>query len=320
MSLIKRCIIFLLVCCLAPAFSLGIAVEYPNRPIELVIPFSAGTSSDLIGRRLAEIAQKHLGVKIIINNKPGGTGVTGYAYIHSSKPDGYTIGTGTSTLVSHKVFSNSPVGHNDVEVVILSDTEPRILCVPASSKYQTLEEIIDDAKRIPGKIKWGTSSGALLICSGDFFRAAGIDVKVIPSGGGGVHSAIQASGGHVDMSFTGMFEVKAQIAANLLRPIALYSYTHSDVYPGVPTFMEHGYPVRFPHVRGIITPPGVEKYKLEILNNAFKKAVESDEFKEFCASNSSEILGISFEDAKKVLDDLEAAFKEIQIEMQTTAK
>lgn len=320
MNLIKRSIIYLLLCCLLQAISVGIAAEYPNRPIEFVIPFNPGTSSDLIGRRIAEITQKYLGVKFIINNKPGGTGANGYAYIHSSKPDGYTIGIGTSTLVAHKIFGNSPIDHNDVEVVILNDSEPRVLCVPANSKYQSLEEIIDDAKRIPGKITWGTSSGTLLTASGDFFRAAGIEVKVIPSGGGGVQSTLQASGGHVDMSFTGLVEAKAQIEANLLRPIAFYSHTRSDIYPDVPTFMEYGYPVRFLHVRGIITPPGVEKDKLEILNDAFKKAVDSEEFKEFCSKNSSEILGVSFEDARRVLDDLEAAFKEMRLEMQNTAK
>lgn len=315
MDLFKGCQILLLSYFLMLAFDIGIAAEYPSRPITMVIPHDSGAPTDLIGRRLAEIAQKNLGVKINIINKPGGTGAIGHAYIYNSKPDGYTIGMANSNLVAHKVFGNSPIDHNDVEVVIISDSEERILCVPADSKYHTLEEIITDAKQNPGRITWATSSGTLLLCSEDFFRAAGIDMKVVPSSGSGAQPAIQASGGHVDMVFTGLLSAQPHIAANLLRPIALYAGGRIDTLPDTPTFAEQGYPVLFRHIRGIITPLGVDKNKLEILNDAFKKAVESKEFKEFCTKNSSVIIDASFEDAKTILNKLEKDFKEIRQKM-----
>lgn len=315
MSTFKQSLIFILSFALAQTLATGIAAEYPSRPIEMIIPYDAGASSDLIGRRLAEIAQKFLEVRIIIVNKPGGTGATGYTYIHNSKPDGYTIGLATSTLVAHKIFGNCPIDHHDVEVVILTDGEPLLLFVPTNSKYQTLEDIIADAKQNPGKIKWGTSSGNLLLCSEGIFRTAGIDVKVIPSSKSGAQPIIQAIGGHVDMAFTGLLGAQSPIAANLLRPIAMYTNERVDQFPDVPTFAEYGYPIRFRHVRGIITPPGVEKNKLEILNDAFRKAVESEEFKEFCDKNSSEIIGASFQDADAILSGLEKDFKETQREM-----
>lgn len=287
------------------------AETYPNRPIQLVIPYDPGTGSDLIGRLVAELAQEHLGVKITIANKPGGGGAPGSAFVKNAKPDGYLIGIVTSALVAQKVYGTLPFDHHDMEVVILFHSSPSVLCVPASSKYTSFKEVIEDAKAHPGDISWATGSGNLLTCSRDIFHHAGVEFKVLPSKGGGLQPAIQASGGHVDMSFTNILEAKPQIDAGLLRPLAVYAKERIESLPAIPTFEEYGYPVRCLIVRGIMTPPGVDREKLEILNNAFTKAVASDRYKEFVARNEGIVMSVSFEDAVELLDEQQKTIEEV---------
>lgn len=281
-----------------------LGTEYPDRPIEMVIPFDSGSSSDQTGRLIAELAQEYLGQKVLVNNKPGGAGAIGLTYIKNSKPDGYVIGLATSTLASHKAFGNLPFDHHDVEVVFFFHADSCILVVPSNSPFKTLTDLIDHAKARPGELLWATSSrgGPLNIMSTDFFKQANIKVKIVPSGGGGAKPAIQASGGHVDAALVAFAEAKAQIEAGLLRPLALYANERFSRLPDIPTFKEYGFPVYMTGIRGIITPLGVAKEKLNVLHDAFKKASESKEFKEYCERTYSPPFYASFDKAVAILD------------------
>lgn len=287
------------------------AAAYPNRPIEMIIPFDPGTASDLIGRLAAELAQEHLGTKINITNKPGGSGATGYTFIKNSKPNGYIIGLGTTTLVSHKILGKLPFDHHAVEVVLLFQTSPTLLCVPANSPYKTLDDVIKDARERPGEISWATASGNLLTISLGFFQQAGLKFKVVPSGGGGAQPVILATGGHVDMAFSNILEAKAQLDAGLLRPLAVNAPSRMESFPDIPTFQELGYSMPSSAIRGIITPLGVDPEHLKILNNAFRKAIASQKFHDFVANTSGVVLEASFGDAMKLLDEQQAVFEKI---------
>lgn len=300
----------IILCCFHSEFS-ALALDYPSRPIEMVIPFEPGSGTDVIGRLIADLAQEHLGTRIIINNKPGGAGASGYTYIKNSKPNGYVIGVANSALTSHKIFGNLSFDHNDVEVIILTHTSPSVLVVPAKSKYTTFQEILDDARMQPGKITWGTAAGNALACSRDIFNHAGVTFKVVPFGGGALQPVIQTSGGHVDMSLSNYLEARTQIEAGLLRPIAVYAKKRIETLPDIPTFEELGYPVRCPVVRGVIAPPGVDKEKLNILNDAFKKAVASQKYQEFVQNSAGVALSESFEDAMKILNEQQKANQEV---------
>lgn len=292
-------------------FNVSVASDYPNRQIEMVIPFDAGSGTDITARILGELVEEYLGVKITFNNRPGGAGATGYTYIKNSKPDGYTIGLANSTIASHKIFGNLPFDYHDVNVIVAVHSSPSVLCVPNQSKYHSLEDIMHDAKERPGKISWATSSGNALICSKDFFYHSGLEFKVIPSGGGTIEPAIQASGGHVDMALTNFVDARMQIEAGLLRPIVVYSKNRLKEFAEIPTFEELGFPVRCPLMRFIIAPPGVDSEKLEILNDAFQKAIASKRYQEYIVTNSSIALNAAFGDAVALLDEQKKAFVEV---------
>lgn len=293
-------------------YSLAEAAEYPNRTIEMIIPFDPGSGTDVIGRLAAELAQESLGVKIHCTNKPGGAGATGLTFIKNSKPDGYTIGISNSTLVSHKVFDKLPFDHHDVEVVTIFNSIPNLMCVPAASPYNTLDDIIADAKKRPGEISWACATGNMLLISQAFFKESGLKFKVVPSGGGAIQPVIQALGGHVDISYPSVVESKTQIEAGLLRPIVVNAEERLSFIPDIPTFRELGYEkIPAPTIRMIITPSGVDRDKLEILNSAFRKAFATEKFRNFVEGASGVVLDASFEDAMKLLDEREAMFREL---------
>lgn len=311
MKRIVQFIYMTLLCLNAPSHFHAVASEYPTRPIEMIISADPGSGTDLIGRMAAELAQEFLGVKITITNKPGGAGAIGCTFVKNSKPDGYCIGMTTSTLVSHKVFGKLPFDHHDVEVVLLFQTSPNLLCVLMDSPYKTLDDLIADAIKRPGQISWATASGNLLITSNVFFRESGAQFKVIPSGGGGVQPAVQVLGGHVDVAYVNILEAKPQIEAGMLRPLVINAETRLSEFPDIPTFQELGYQVPSPIMRGIITPPGVERERLVLLNNAFRNATSTQKFRDFVKNNAGIVLDASFDDAMDLLNKQEAAFRTI---------
>ncbi len=303
MALFLNCLLYMI-----NAVSYADASDYPDRSIEMVIPFESGTAIDVLGRILSGLAEKELGVKIVLNNKPGGAGATGYTYVKNSRPDGYTLSLVNSTIASHKVFGNLPFDYDDVEVILIFESSPSVLCVPSNSKYKSFGDVIADAKERPGQIVYATASGNLLNGTRDFCYHAGIQFKILPFGGGGQQPVIQASGGHVDISFTNILDTKAPIEAGLLRPLAVYGKKRIDFLPDIPTFEELGYPVRCPVIRGLIAPPGVPKEKLEIINAAFRKAVSDPKYIDFVRNSAGTPMDASFTDAIDILDEQRNAF------------
>lgn len=291
--------------------AMATATDFPSRPIELIVPFEAGSASDVMGRLLAEMVEKEIGVKVLVNNKPGGAGATGYTYTKNCRPDGYTICMFNSTIASHKIFGNLPFDYRDMDVILLVQASPSILCVPTQSKYHKLEEIIADAKQRPEQISWAVSAGNVLMGTRDFCDQADIRLKVIPFGGGNMQPVLQASGGQVDMCFSNIIESQSPIEAGLLRPIAAYSKKRIDFLPDIPTFEELGYEVRCPVVRGVVAPPGVPKERLNIINEAFQKVVTSEQYVNFVRSSSGSSMNAAFEDSLAVLDEQRMAFQNI---------
>lgn len=289
----------------------ALAEEYPVRPIQFIIPFDPGTASDQVGRFIVSLAEKESSLKFVITNRPGGAGAVGYTVIRSTRPDGYTIGLGTSTLASHKVYNNIDFDHNDVETVLIFHSEPFILCVPAKSAYKTLKDFVDDAKERPDAltIATGAPGGMIYVATTDFLSQAGIRVRIIPSSGGGAQPAIQAGGGHVDASLTSIMEAQAQIDAGNLRALALYANERVERLPDVPSLAELGYSTPIKGIRGIIAPSGTPREYLRVIHDAFKKAMDTPEYRSFVTGNSGIVLYGGFEDARKLLDVEQQAFR-----------
>ncbi len=308
----KNLYVILLMATLLPAAPVRAedASGYPSKPIRFIIPFDPGTSSDQVGRILSKLAEPHLGASIQAVNRPGGGGGTGFTSIKNAKADGYTIGMGTASLAGHKVHGNLDFDHNDVETPIIVHFDPPLMSVAANTPFNTLAEFIHEAKRRPGEliIATGVPGTNLYVGVADFMAQAGIDLRIVPCGGGGAQPAILAGGGHVDACLSSPIESRAQIEAGNIRPLVYFNTTRHVGMPDIPSLDEEGYKATVFGVRGIITPKGVPVEILQKIHDAFKAAMDDPAYKEFVEKSSSLVLYAGMEDAKGIYTQQQAAF------------
>ncbi|MDK2887980.1 MAG: putative tricarboxylic transport rane protein [Thermoanaerobacter sp.] len=287
--------------------------KFPNKPITLICPYDAGGGSDQVTRFLASIAEKELGVPINVVNMPGGSGATGYAELTKREPDGYTLCTTTSTIVTHKLLGNLDVNHRDYELVFGYNYEPAAIGVNASRGWNTLEDFIKYCKKNPGKVSMGTSAfgGIWNIATHAAMPVLGVQWNVVPAGGGGAQPVVQAAGGKIDAVTASPLEMNAQVQAGKLKILAVMSDERLESFPDIPTFKELGYDLSVTTTRAIIAPKGTPQDRIKVLYEAFAKAAESQKYKDFLKTQGSGWMSEDGEAMLKYYDEQEKEFEKI---------
>ncbi len=264
------------------------AEEYPVKPIFLIVPIEAGSDGDIITRPLAEKAAGILGKPIVVVNKPGAGSSIGYREIYGAKPDGYTIGMATITIVTNKISGLLSVDYHDFTLMGTFYRMYADLFASTKTKnpFKTAKEVMAYAKANPGSLKVATSSvgSSLWIGTMSFISGTGIDLNVIPSAGGGGYAITQAAGGHTDLAVTHMASAKPQIDAGNLRFLAVIGDERDPNYPEVPTLKELGYNVGWESFGTIIGPPKMPQYAVDKLRNAFRMAATDPQYHKFLVS------------------------------------
>lgn len=252
------------------------AQAFPNKPIQLVIPFAPGDTDQML-RPFVDKMGEFLGQPIVMNYKPGAGGGVGAGSVAASKADGYTIvGSSPGSLVVVPLANKEVKYTTDSFQPIAALSEGALmLVVPAASPYKNIKDLVEQAKKAPGKITF-TSSGALGIThllAEIFSQDAGIKLSHIPYQGSA--PAITALlGGHVDMASTAIAPAQAHIKAGTLRPLAVFSDKRLKAYPDVPTLREMGYKLGSPTLYGILAPKDTPKEVVDALHGAARKVVE----------------------------------------------
>jgi len=290
-----------------PAFA---QANYPTKPITLVCQFAAGGSTDLLGRALANAAGKNLGKPMVVENKPGASGTIGVDYVLKSKPDGYTLlTTSTGNFTSTPLIQTAPYDPNkDVRHIINVATHPIILVVHGDSQWKTVEEFVDFVKKNPGKLKFGqnTPGGTTHMAMESFRKAAGLDMKMVPFGGGGAEVVAQLLGKHVDVAVLHPQEVTEFLNSKKLRALVVFSEKKVRTIPDVPTAKEKGWNVVMGVAKGISGPAGLPDDVVKKLHDAFRKAMDDDAFKE-AAKKTGDLDYLDYmsgEDTAKFLQDM----------------
>lgn len=207
---------------------------YPSRPISLVVPFAAGGIADLTARVVAEAMSADLGQPIVIDNRPGAGNVVGSTAVANARPDGYTLlllsnGNAISASLFRKLPYDVERAFSPISTVGFFDLT---LLAPPSSRYRTVAELIDDARKRPGKVTIGTiSPGSTQHLAAELFKTtAGIDALVVPyKASPAVLGAVRA--GEVDVAFEFLGPMLAQIRGGIARALAVTSQAR---YPGLP--------------------------------------------------------------------------------------
>lgn len=256
---------------------------FPEKPVKLVVPFSAGGGADLIARTLAVELAKELGQPVIVENKPGAGTIIGSDLVAKSAPDGYTL------LVSSIAHSVNPTladklpysTERDFMPVAMTVRSPNVLVVRADSPFKTVKDIVDAAKANPNKLTYaspgnGTSShlaGAL------FEDLAKVRLQHVAYKGS-AQALTDLLGGQTDILFGTSGSVGGFIESGKLRALAVTSLTRSTAYPSVPTMVEAGvagYATEGWY--GIHAPAGTPAAVIDRLNAAVRKATTTEFFK-----------------------------------------
>ena len=264
--------------CAAFAFTAH-AAGYPDRPIKLIVPWPAGGDTDNIFRPFGQALQKHLGQTVVIANIGGASGTVGAREAKGAPPDGYTLYAVHDYIHSTYYTGVSDVTYSDFEPICLVSATPSVLTASPKTKWNTLKELIDDAKAHPGQI----SVGATLGSTSHFFPAifekeAKIKFKYV-SYEGLAQRMNAILGGHTDLT-DGNLTQKGKVDAGQLKFLAIGTEKRDPELPNVPTFKELGYNVVYAVSRGVMVPKSTPGDVIARLDSACAQATKDPAFAE----------------------------------------
>jgi len=278
----KRLWSFVIVGCLVlVASSLGLVSTYPSKPVEIIVPWSAGGATDVLFRALAAVFPKYANnQQLIVKNVPGGGSVMGFMEAMYAPPDGYTILGTASPMVSKTNMEKVDFTVTSYEPVILVVDNPCYLLVPADSKYKDLRDFVADAKKRPGQINVanGGAGGGTHFATLAFQSFVEIKLNHIPFAGGGPQ-VTALLGKQVDASMNSAPEGLPQVQAGQLRMLGVFGDERLKGFPNVPTAKEQGINFTFTMWRGVMAPKNTPAAIVKQLHDIFKKCMEDPEFK-----------------------------------------
>src|SRR5262245_52380562 len=271
---------------LAAAFLAGgAAADYPEKPIRFVVPQAPGSATDTISRIVTPEMSKFLGQQVVVDNRPGGALTIGIDAVAKAAPDGYTIGqgpVGALAITRHMVEKLPYDIERDLQPVAVVTTGYMLLAVSPKTPFTTVGELIDYAKRNPGKLSNASSSnGSPGHVSGELFKhMTGTEIVHIPYKGGAPAIADLISG-QVQLMFESTNSIAQHVRQGRVRALAVTGTKRSISLPEVPTLIEAGvagYEVNA--WSGVIAPAGLPRPILDRLNKAINAAILVPETKE----------------------------------------
>lgn len=285
--------------------------EYPERPITMIVAYSAGGGTDIAARTLVPYIEKHLGngASIVVVNRPGAGGEIGFTELAQAAPDGYTIGfINTPNLVTIPIQRTARYGLESLKPIANVITDPGAFSVLPDSPYKTLDELVAYAKEHPAQVTYGTtgigSDDHLAALS--FEAATGIKLAHVPFGG---NADVRAAtlGGHIAIADMNISEAIQDVEEGTLIPLGQMAEVRWDKAPDVPTFKEQGYDVISGSQRGIGAPAGVPDDIVAKLSAAVQSAVNDPDF---VARANEQKLALDYMDSATFTASLEAMRKD----------
>ena len=297
------------------------AQTYPNRPVTFIVPWPPGGSTDLVMRSLSVIAEKHLGQRIVIENKPGVTGTLGaQALAQGAKPDGYTISQMPITVfrLPAMMKTNYDPATDFTYIIHLTGYTFGVV-VRADSPWKTWGDLVAYAKANPGKVTYATpgNGSSLHITMENIAQRQGIQWVHVPFKGY-AEGAIALMGGHVDVhaDSTGWGE---QVNSGRLRLLVTWGAQRTKRWPSVPTLKEVGVPIVSSSPFGIAGPKGMDPAVVKVLHDAFKKALEDPEFLKTLEKFDQEPYYLNSADytalAKRTIEEERVAVQRLKLKM-----
>ena len=281
--------------------SSAMAAGYPERPIKLVVGFAAGSGNDIEARALAPFLQKHLGVRVVVENQPGAEGKTALTKLWRAKPDGYTITIQPTTMSVINQYMLLPEYKILEFSHIFSWTAVNQVIVVHADTYKTFEDFVREAKKrtlAGGTPGLGTTShlNGMMLADG-----VGIKINWVPFSGSG-EAVTSLAGKHIEFAVTATPSALPLVRAGKLRPLLVLANKKDVVFPEIPLAKDMGYnfPV-IPLVRGADAPPKTPLPVIKILEAAFAKAIKEPEYISWSEKRMSPLHSLGSVEYGKVL-------------------
>jgi tripartite-type tricarboxylate transporter receptor subunit TctC len=270
------------------------AADYPSKPIKIVVPFPAGSASDLRTRKLAEQLGPKLGQSVIVENRPGAAGTIGAGVVARSAPDGYTLLYGTNSILSVAPHVQPAARFDPLSafaVVSHVANTPLVVVIPSTLPAQSLREFIALAKRQPGSIAYGTSGVGSIQHIGieQLAEISGMRLLHVPYKG---ESEVLTGllGGQVQMGYCTLMVCLPYMKNGKLRALGVTSPRRFPTLPDVPTVAEAGAPgYELQATGGLFAPAATPKPILDKLYRASESTIRSPEMMAWTVANGSEV-------------------------------
>ncbi|AHG62536.1 Bug family tripartite tricarboxylate transporter substrate binding protein [Advenella mimigardefordensis] len=263
--------------CLALSQAAYAQTTYPDKPIKIVVPYTAGASTDTLARIIGESVSKQLKQPVIIENKPGAAGIIASNYVKQQKPDGYTLMLTTDGIASvnpslYKSVSYDPV--QDFTSLTMAVSVSNALVVRNDSEFKTVGDVVDYAKKNPEKLSYGSAGvGSSLHIAGELLNdTEGIHILHVPYKGGAAEMNALL-GGEVSMIYVPMVSALNFQSAGKARILGIGSKQRNPAVPEVPTFKEQGVDYDSDTWYGFAAPAGVDSAVVQVLHQAIKTAL-----------------------------------------------
>ncbi len=260
-----------------------LAQSYPSKPITIVIGYTPGAVSDLAARTLSDGLNQAWGQPVIVDNRPGSGSNIAAGYVARAPADGYTLMVGTDATLTSNVFLYKHTPFDPVkDFAPIINVGANIICLAVNAELpiKTVGDLIDYAKKNPGRLAYGTSGvGSPHHLSGELLRQkAGIEITHIPYKGGGA-AVNDLLGGHIGMAFLSLSAAVPHINTGKLRIVAVVEKTRYAALPDIPTIGETVPGFEMSSWVGVFAPAGTPPDIIAKLNDAMAKVLKTDSVK-----------------------------------------
>jgi tripartite-type tricarboxylate transporter receptor subunit TctC len=263
----------------------GLAQNYPTKPIRIIVPYTPGGTTDMLARLVGQKMTESWGQQVIVDNRPGASGIIGAELTVKSAPDGYTLLLATSTTLCTAPNLYSKVSYNslkDFAPVTLLVRGPNYLVVHPSVPAKSVKELIALAKSKPGQLRFASSgNGTSQHLCGELFKSmAGVDLVHIPYKGS-APALTDLLSGQVSLMFENMPTILPHVQAGKVRGLALTDSKRWPSLPDVPTIAESGLPgFEIAGFYGIVAPAGTPKVIIAKLDKELSRIITLPDIRE----------------------------------------
>ena len=291
MKSLKLAIALALAVAAPSAFAQG---AYPDKPIHFLVPFTAGSGTDIVARTLGEAMGKSMGQPIIVENRPGAGGTIGAAVVAKGASDGYTLLIHSAGHVANPSIypSLSYDTVKDFACVSTLASLPNVLIVAPAKGFKTVKDLVEKARASPGTLNYGSAGmGSATHMNAEIFRqSAKFDAVHVPFKGT-PEALTETATGRIDFFFAPLSSALPHIKDGRLQALAVGTSQRSSVLPGVPTTVESGYAQSdYVFWVAMLAPSGTPRAIVERLNSEALKALATPEMKEKLATLGAEAM------------------------------